>query len=73
MDTDPNPFRYSPDRERSESPTEAPSDDTRDFAAADSTSGAGGMSGAADPSPMSEDHNQDQEDGSDNAGASESE
>ncbi|HYO49382.1 MAG TPA: hypothetical protein VEW94_05975 [Chloroflexia bacterium] len=30
MDTDPNPFRYSPDGDRSDSPTEAPADDTTD-------------------------------------------
>ncbi len=31
MDTDPNPFRNSPDSNRSDSPTEAPSTDTQDF------------------------------------------
>ncbi|HYP21399.1 MAG TPA: hypothetical protein VEY08_15105 [Chloroflexia bacterium] len=30
MDTDPNPFRDSPDGDRSDSPTEAPADDTTD-------------------------------------------
>ncbi len=30
MDTDPNPFRFSPEGDRSDSPTEAISDDTTD-------------------------------------------
>jgi len=48
MDTDPNPFRDSPDAERSASSTEAPDDQDRDVNAAESaTSGT-------NPSPMSE-------------------
>ena len=37
MDTDPNPFRYNPDEDRSASPTEAPADDTEDFTIEDDT------------------------------------
>jgi len=49
MDTDPNPFRDSPDEDRSSSSTEAPSDDTQDVNA----DAAGDASD--EPSPMSED------------------
>ena len=35
MSSDPNPFRYSPDADRAESPTEAPSDDSADFTVSD--------------------------------------
>lgn len=48
MDTDPNPFRDSPDSERSVSPTEAPDDSTRDFTAHDATT-------SDSSSPMSDD------------------
>ncbi|HKP53764.1 MAG TPA: hypothetical protein VJ183_14075 [Chloroflexia bacterium] len=49
MDTDPNPFRDSPDSDRSASPTEAPDNDTRDFTADEDTASAGKSS------PMSDD------------------
>ena len=49
MDTDPNPFRESPDSDRSSSSTEAPDDSTRDFAEVDEE-----MRGASGSSPMSE-------------------
>jgi hypothetical protein len=48
MDTDPNPFRDTPDSDRSASPTEAPDDETRDFTADDDTTSSGGST------PMSE-------------------
>ena len=47
MDTDPNPFRDSPDSDRSASPTEAPDDDTRDFTTKEEATSTG------DSSPMS--------------------
>lgn len=50
MDTDPNPFRDSPDEDRSSSSTEAPSDDTQDV-----NSDAASDSASEGPSPMSED------------------
>ena len=49
MDTDPNPFRESPDSDRSSASTEAPDSRARDFVEADEQSG--GTSGS---SPMSE-------------------
>jgi hypothetical protein len=49
MNTDPNPFRESPDSDRSSSSTEAVDDSTRDFAEVDEE-----MHGAGSSSPMSE-------------------
>jgi hypothetical protein len=51
MNTDPNPFRESPDSDRSSSSTEAPDDSTRDFAEVDEEMQGSGASGS---SPMSE-------------------
>ncbi len=59
MDTDPNPFRDSPDSDRSASPTEAPDDSARDFTA-DEESGSTG-----DPSPMSDDNDDSDDDAED--------
>ncbi len=49
MDTDPNPFRDSPDIDRSSSPSEAPDNSTRDFTLDNDVSTTGGSS------PMSDD------------------
>ena len=51
MDTDPNPFRDSPDSDRSASSTEAPDDDARDFAVESEEPAA---TSTTTPSPMSE-------------------
>jgi hypothetical protein len=51
MNTDPNPFRESPDSDRSSSSTEAPDDSTRDFAEADEEMQGSDTGGS---SPMSE-------------------
>ena len=62
MDTDPNPFRESPDSDRASSSTEAPDDSTRDFAEVDEEMRRSGGS-----SPMRED----EEDGSASTGGGE--
>jgi hypothetical protein len=51
LDTDPNPFRDSPDEDRSGSSMEAPDDDAQDVnsdAASDTTTGSSPMSEGED-------------------------
>ena len=51
MDTDPNPFRDSPDEDRSGSSTEAPADDAQEVtsdASSDTTTGSSPMSEGED-------------------------
>ncbi len=69
MDTDPNPFRESPDSDRSSSSTEAIDDTTRDFAEIseeDTSSGSSPMSEDDDNDSSADDSSTDTDDSSTN-------